>query len=362
MNHEPIYVTKSFLPEKEEYLKYIDRIWDGVCLTNQGPLVQELTAKLKAYLGAPNFEFVSNGTVALMLALHVMGISSGEVITTPFTYVATTSAILWQGCIPVFADIDPRTMCMDPAVLEKKITKNTRAIMPVHVFGMPCDVDGIEAVARKYGLPVIYDAAHVFGVRYKGKSLVNYGDISTISFHATKLYHTTEGGAVIIQNPELDKKLQLEMRFGHNGDEHFTLGINGKNSEFHAAMGLANFDHIDEIICKRKALSERYDEHLQDCAVVLSTPDGCQRNYAYYPIVFKDAAERRAVQKKLNQENIFPRRYFYPSLNLLPYVKGTPCPVSEDITERILCLPLYPSLGLEVQDRIITLIRNAVSM
>lgn len=357
-----INVTKSALPPIEEYKEYIDRIWESDHLTNQGPMVQELNHKLKNFLGVSNFEYVGNGTVALMLALQVFGIEGCEVITTPFSYVATVSSILWQGCKPVFADIDPVTMCMDPAKIREKITNKTRAIMPVHVFGMPCNVEEIEAIAKEYNLKVIYDGAHAFGTNYKGKSLLEYGDASTCSFHATKLFHTVEGGAVIVPDDDMNAKLQLAMRFGHNGDDHYQLGINGKNSEFHAAMGLANFKYLSDVMEKRKAVSERYDAALRGYVSIIETPEDCQRNYAYYPAVFHNAEEREQVQKALNQENIFPRRYFYPSLNLLPYVEGESCPVSEDIASRILCLPMYPTLEIEDQQKIIQIILTTIGL
>lgn len=356
MEPERVDVTRSFLPPKEEYMAYVDTIWNSVCLTNQGPLVQEVNAKLQSFLGVQHFEFVSNGTVALMLALHVLDISGGEVITTPFSYVATTSSILWQENKPVFVDIDPETMCMDPNKIRKKITSKTKAIMPVHVFGMPCDVEAIEAVAEEYKLKVIYDGAHAFGAVYKGRSLLDYGDITTCSFHATKLFHTIEGGAVIAKDSKVNKKIQLAMRFGHNGDMHYQLGINGKCSEFHAAMGLANVKYLPELIEKRKHLSDTYDEALRGHVKLLEPVSGLQRNYAYYPVIFRSETQRQKVQSALNEGNIFPRRYFYPSLNRLPYVHGDPCPISEDIASRILCLPLYPSLEQSDQQRIIRLI------
>lgn len=251
-----IYVTKSFLPSKEEYFAQIDDIWESCYLTNQGPKVQKLEAKLKEYLGVKHLQFLANGTVALQLALDGLDIKEGEVITTPFSYVATTSSILWERCTPVFVDIEPDNFTIDVAKVESAITPKTKAIMAVHVFGYACNVEEIERIAHKHNLKVIYDAAHAFGVKYKGTSLLNYGDISTLSFHATKLFHTVEGGAVIIKDDKINDKIELSKRFGHHYDDYRQLGINAKNSEFHAAMGLAIFPYIDNIIKARKEVSD----------------------------------------------------------------------------------------------------------
>lgn len=355
-----INVTQPFLPPIEEYQRYIEGIWDSACLTNQGPLVQKLNKSLRELLDVPYLECVSNGTVALMLALRALGITEGEIITTPFSYVATVSSILWQGCTPVFADIDPLTLCIDPEQIRAKITSRTRAIVPVHVFGMPCDTKAIEQIAAEHGLKVIYDGAHAFGAAYQGRSLLSYGDVTTCSFHATKLFHTVEGGAVIARDQAVNETLQLAMRFGHNGDEHLQLGINGKISELHAAMGLSNLPYLPEILGKRKQLTEQYDRAFQGRINIMGPIREYQRNYAYYPVLFRSGAERGAVQTALASEGIYPRRYFYPSLNLLPYVVPASCPISEDIADRILCLPLYPSLDSEDQNRIIETILRTI--
>lgn len=344
-----ITVTKPYLPPKEEYLKYVSEIFDRGILTNQGPNVLALEKKLSAYLGAEHFHYVTNGTVALQLALKALGIEGGEVITTPFSYVATTSSILWERCTPVFVDIEPENFTINPAKIEEAITPNTKAIMPVHVFGYACDVEAIQKIADKHGLKVIYDAAHTFGSFYKGKALASYGDVSTLSFHATKLFHTIEGGACIVKDKTVSEKLELEKRFGHQGDEHFCLGINAKQDEFNAAMGLANFAHLDEIIVARKHIVELYDSLLSGKVQRPKMQDGLRYNYAYYPVVFENEKELLSAFERLAKIDVFPRRYFYPSLNQLPYLqKYYPCSVSEDITTRIACLPLY--VGLQDAD------------
>lgn len=343
---ETIYVTKTFLPPQSEYQEYLNQIWARAYVTNQGPLLHEFEAKVSSYLGVDNFHFVSNGTLALQIALRAFDITEGEVITTPFSYVATTSTILWERCTPVFVDIDPDTLNIDPAKIEAAITPRTKAIMPVHVFGNPCDVEAIEAIAKKHDLKVIYDAAHAFGVKYKGKSLFDYGDISTGSFHATKLFHTIEGGCIIAKDKAVSDRVELIKRFGHNGDEHLMLGINAKASEFQAAMGLCNLNHIDEIIRARKKVVSLYDQLLDTNLGKQKISDDATYNYAYYPVIFKSEDRLLDVFGRLNKLNIFPRRYFYPSLNTLPYLNDAQsCPVSEDISKRIACLPLY--VGLE---------------
>jgi dTDP-4-amino-4,6-dideoxygalactose transaminase len=341
-----IYVTKTFLPKKEEYQAYLDQIWSSDQLTNQGPLLQQLELQLKQVLTVDNFHFVSNGTTALQIALRALGITEGEVITTPFTYVATTSAIMWEGCTPVYVDIEPDTFCIDPKKIEAAITSKTKAIMPVHVFGNPCDIEAIDAIAKKHNLKVIYDAAHAFGVTVDGRSLLNYGDISICSFHATKPFHTIEGGCLVVKDKLVSDKVELIKRFGHNGDEHYVLGINGKANEFQAAMGLCNLKYFQEFVAARKKISELYDELLDKRFKRPAKPDNLGHNYSYYPVLLKDEAELRETVSQLGMKGIFPRRYFYPSLNKLPYInREQTCEVSEDIASRILCLPLY--YGLE---------------
>ncbi len=341
-----INVTKTYLPDFDEYAAILKRAWDKSWLTNNGELVRELESKLKEYLGVQHFFFTGNGTIVLQMALKALNVTK-EVITTPFSYVATTNAILWEGCKPVFVDIDTGTFCIDPKKIEAAITTDTEAILATHVYGIPCDVEAIENIAARHGLKVIYDAAHAFGVLYKERSLLSYGDISTCSFHATKIFHTVEGGCIICNDEALSKKLYLQRQFGHDADDYISVGINGKNSEFHAAMGLAVFPAIAEIIRLRKNVSEIYTGLLKDH---VELPDldiaSLQYNYAYYPVIFKDEKELLSVKALLQQNEINTRRYFYPSLNQLPYLAGAAsCPVSENISRRVLCLPLYHDLS-----------------
>lgn len=353
-----INVTKTFLPPIDEYEEYVKQIWANGQLTNQGPLLHEFEEKAQRYLNTSNFHFVANGTLALQVALRSLDITEGEIITTPFSYVATVSSILWEQCEPIFADIEPTTYCMDADNIEKLITPKTKAIMPVHVFGNPCDVDKIEAIARRHNLPVIYDAAHAFGVRYKGKQLLDYGDISTCSFHATKLFHTIEGGCVIAKRKSISDKVELIRRFGHQGDDHYMLGMNAKASEFQAAMGLCNLKHLDEIIKNRKDIFEAYSTILEGYIKTPTIKNDTDYNYAYYPIVARDEAQVEKIMNALAAEEIFPRRYFFPSLNTLPYLKTSQtCPISEDIASKILCLPLYVGLELQIAKKIASIVK-----
>lgn len=356
-----IYVTKPFLPPKDDYTAIISQIFERRILTNQGPCVRELEAKLSEFLGLRNFQYVTNGTIALQLALKALGITGGEVITTPFTYVATISSILWERCTPVFVDIEPDNFTINADKIEEAVTGNTVAIMPVHVFGYACNVGKIQEIAERHNLKVIYDAAHAFASRYNGRSLLDYGDISTCSFHATKLYHTVEGGGVAVRDDDVAKKLELVKRFGHNLDEHICLGINGKQSEFHAAMGLAILPYLNRIIAERKRVSDLYDRLLSGRVQRPRKQDGLDYNYAYYPVVFRSESELLRVFDRLHSEDIFPRRYFYPSLNNLPYLHNAAhCPVSEDISCRIACLPLYPDLKDEEVTKIAQIIGDSL--
>lgn len=355
-----IYVTKSFMPPLEEYMDFVKRIYDTRVLTNRGPCVLKLEEKLRAFLGVQNFHYVTNGTIALQLALSALGIDDCEVITTPFSYVATTGSILWQRCKPVFVDIEPHNFTIDVNKIEAAITPKTRAIMPVHVFGYACDVEAIQSIADQHNLRVIYDGAHAFASSYKGKSLLNYGDVTTCSFHATKLFHTVEGGACVVRDKAVSDKLDLEKHFGHLYDNYVCVGINGKQSEFHAAMGLAIFPYIKKIIAERKRVSDLYDEQLAGMVARPKPQADLVYNYAYYPVVFEDEAQLLDVFDVLKSAEIFPRRYFWPSLNTLPYVEKQSCPISEDIASRIACLPLYPELTDEEVLKITTIIKEAL--
>jgi dTDP-4-amino-4,6-dideoxygalactose transaminase len=338
-------VTKPFLPPQEEYNKYISEIWQRQWLTNNGPLVNELELKLKEYLGVEHLLYLSNGTIALQLAIKALGLT-GEIITTPFSYVATTSSIVWEGCTPVFVDIDSNSLNIDSNKIEEAISSKTSAILATHVYGNPCDMEAIEAIAQRHNLKVIYDAAHCFGTLYKGRSIFEYGDISTTSFHATKLFHTIEGGAVFTKDPELLKKMAYMRNFGHDGPENFQgLGINAKNSELHAAMGVLNLQYVNEILEKRKELSLYYNLKLKNFkGKQPHLLKNSEFNYAYYPIIFPNEDLMLKTLKVFNENLIYPRRYFYPSLNSLPYVDSFNVPITENVASRILCLPLYHTL------------------
>lgn len=342
-------VTKPFLPPRDEYDRYIDGIWNRNWLTNNGPLVNDLELRLKDYLGLNHLLFVSNGTIALQLAIKALDLK-GEIITTPFSYVATTTSILWEGCKPVFVDILPDKLTINPDFIEAAITENTSAILATHVYGIPCEVERIQQIADKHGLKVIYDGAHAFGVKVKGKSIFEYGDISTCSFHATKLFHTIEGGAVMTKDPEILKKMVYLRNFGHDGFERFSgIGINGKNSEFHAAMGLAVLNHVDDILERKKSQAEYYLEVLSGLKVNYPKIEQIENyNYAYFPLLFLNEEQLKKSMKGLEDQGIGSRRYFFPGLNQLDYTQGN-CPVSDEISKRVLCLPLYHTLTKEEQ-------------
>lgn len=336
-----INVTKTFFPPITEYQAQVQRIWDNQWLTNRGALVLELEEKLKEYLSVSNIIIMNNGTIPIQIALKILG-NGGEIITTPFSYVATTAAIVWENCTPVFVDIHPEYLTIDETKIEEAITNNTTAILATHVFGNPCHIEAIEAIAKKHNLYVIYDAAHAFGVTYQGKSIFDYGVVSTCSFHATKLFHTGEGGALFCNDTTMRDKLFYSHNFGHNGPNDFHgLGINGKISELQAAMGLAVFPHMAEIISGRKKIVDHYNEHLDFTKLSkIKIRENTQWNYSYYPVIFETETLLLNVQKSLNDKQIFPRRYFYPSLNKVNYVGKSEMKVSERVASRILCLPL----------------------
>lgn len=346
----------------EEYQRYLDGIWQRQWLTNNGPLVNELELKLKDYIKSPHILYLTNGTVALQIAIRALNLK-GQILTTPFSYVATTSSIVWEECKPVFVDIDNASLNIDPTKIEAAITEKTCAILATHVFGNPCDIEALNTIAAKNSIPIIYDAAHCFGTRYKSESVFNFGTVSTTSFHATKLFHTIEGGAVFTKDKELLKKMEFLRNFGHNGPEDYAdVGINGKNSEFHAAMGLVNFNYLEEILSSRKRQSIRYDKWLDRVHEqrVLINKDA-DFNYAYYPLIFKDEVSTLKVIRELESNRISPRRYFYPSLNTVELYKSKALPVSESISSRIICLPLYHTLSGEEIDYISRIILRAVT-
>ncbi|UWY28616.1 DegT/DnrJ/EryC1/StrS family aminotransferase [Flavobacterium sp. TR2] len=354
-----INVTKTFLPPLEDYNRIIQRVWDNEWLTNRGELVLELEEKLKKSLEVSNIIITNNGTIPLQIAIKLLG-QKGEIITTPFSYVATTSSIVWENCKPVFVDIHPEYFTIDETKIEEAITTRTTAIVATHVFGNPCNIEAIEAIAKKYNLWVIYDAAHCFGVKYNDRSIFEFGDVSTCSFHATKLFHTGEGGAMFANDIELRHKLYYSHNFGHNGPLAFHgLGINGKISELQAAMGLAVFPYMNNIIDERKKIVEFYNLNINFSKVSsLKIRKNTEWNYSYYPIIFETEQDLLDLQKEFNNRNIFPRRYFYPSLNTIQYTKGAEMPISESVASRIMCLPLYVGLKVEELEKIVLLINT----
>jgi dTDP-4-amino-4,6-dideoxygalactose transaminase len=354
-----INVTKTFLPSQEEYNSYLKRAWDKEWLTNRGELTLELEEKLKKHLDVPHIIITNNGTIPLQIALKLFG-NGGEIITTPFSYVATSAAIIWENCKPIFVDIHPDYLTIDEAKIEAAITPKTTAILATHVFGNPCHVTAIEAVAKKHNLKVIYDAAHCFGVNYNNQSVFNYGDVSTCSFHATKIFHTGEGGAMFCNDAEIHHKLFYSHNFGHNGPLDFHgLGINAKISELQSAMGLAVFDNISTIFSERKKVVDFYNEKLDFSKLKsLKIRKNTEWNYSYYPVIFNSEEILLKVQSELLQEKIIPRRYFYPSLNTINYINGEKMPISESIAARILCLPLYVGLSTTDLEKITHLINT----
>ena len=354
------YVTQTFLPPKKEFDELLQRVWNNKWLTNRGELVTELELKIADKLHCNKGIAMTNGTVPLQIALKLLA-KQGEVITTPFSYVATTSSIVWEGCTPVFVDIEPNFWNIDPDKIEAAITENTTCILATHVFGNPCDVVRINAIAKKYNLTVIYDAAHSFGVTFAGQSIFEYGDISTCSFHATKIFHTGEGGMLFANNDELFAESFNAHNFGHNGLTAFHgVGINGKMSELSAAMGLAVLPYLDEIIVARKEIADFYFSNLSTTVQTIDLRVGTNWNYSYFPSVFKTEVDVLNVIQKLNEQDINPRRYFYPSLNTLDFLKGSSCPISESLASRILCLPLFVGLNKKIQSQVVEIINSLV--
>jgi dTDP-4-amino-4,6-dideoxygalactose transaminase len=358
-------VTKPYLPSREKLNKYIDGIYERNWLTNNGPLVQELTRRLEEYLGVENLLLISNGTLALQIAYHALGINKpvngnpAQAITTPFTFIATASSLKWEGIDPVFADIDPKTWCMDPNNIEAAISPTTRAIVPVHVFGNACDVEAINAIAQKHKLKVIYDAAHAFGVKYKGESLLKHGDAATLSFHATKLFHTGEGGAIVFKHKEDLERAKKMINFGITGPETIEiLGINAKMNELQAAMGLCVLDEMEENLTSRAAVWQRYEETLGTTLQLQAKHQALTYNYAYFPVVFDSEEKTVRAAATLKENGILARRYFYPSLESVESLNAkAELPISRNIASRILCLPIFNQLTESDQRGIITLIK-----
>ena len=366
---KPIFVTRPFLPPLEEFYEYLKDIWESKQLTNKGPYHELFEKNLAEYLNVKYVSLFSNGTLALISALQTMRIT-GEVITTPFSYVATTHALNWNGIKPVFSDIEPVTYNLDPNKIEAAITPKTTAILPVHVYGNPCNVEAIQEIAGIYGLKVIYDACHAFGVTIKENSVLNFGDLSVLSFHATKVFTTFEGGAIICHDEITKKRIDFLKNFGFANETTVVApGINAKMNEFQAALGLLQLKYIDQVIQKRKEIVEYYRQNLRDMPGIYFFEDmpDVRHNYQYFPIIIeKDSfgKSRDDVYNELKEHNIFSRRYFYPLISQFPTyrsldsAKSGNLPVAEDVTNKILCLPIYPDLGLKNASNIINTIKD----
>ena len=365
MQH-PIYVTKTRLPKPKAFSRLCVEIFQRAWITNNGQCVQELERALAAYLGVSHVLACNNGTMALMLAIQCAGLAGKKVAVTPYTYVATLSALLWLHCIPVFVDIEPDTLCLSPELLHKRFEKESdiAGVLPVHIYGLACDVENLDTICREYGAVLIYDAAQTFGSRYHGKSLLEYGDYSICSFHATKIFHTAEGGCVVSHSAEAHKALSLARAFGHINDTHYSLGINSKMSELHAAMGLSLLPGTDAELARRKEVRAMYDAALQ--GLPLQHPalrEGLDWNSAYYPVLLPDEECRVRVEQVLKEHDIHPRRYFYPALSTLPYLKEewrAPCPLAEDAARRVLCLPMYGGLNSKDIQQVASYIDSAL--
>lgn len=358
----PIYVTQPYLPPLADFIPYLEKIWDNKILTNGGPFHQQLEKELCDYLGVKYISLFTNGTIALVTALQALRIT-GEVITTPYSFVATAHSLLWNGIKPVFVDVDPNTLNLDPAKIEAAITPNTTAIMPVHCYGHPCDVDAIQKIADNYNLKVIYDAAHAFGVQCHCGSVLNHGDLSVLSFHATKVFNTFEGGAIICPDAKTKTRIDQLKNFGHVGEINVVAtGINGKMSEINAAFGLLQLKYIDQAIAERKAIDAAYRDQLKSVRGIHCLNDAGEKvaNYAYFPILVNAEypISRDELNQKLRDVGIFPRRYFYPLISEYPMYRGLPSahidnlPIATAAAANVLCLPIYPGLSMTDIERI----------
>ena len=367
--NSPIYVTQPYLPPLEDFIPYLQQIWDRKILTNGGPFHQQLEQALCDYLGVKHLALFTNGTIALVTALQALRIT-GEVITTPYSFVATAHSLLWNGIKPVFVDVDPHTLNLDPARIEAAITPQTTAIMPVHVYGHPCDVDAIQKIADTYNLKVIYDAAHAFGVQDPGGSILRHGDLSVLSFHATKVFNTFEGGAIIC--PDAKTKLRIDQLKNFGFVDELTVvapGINGKMSEINAAFGMLQLKHIDNALARRQEIDAFYRQKLSKVNGIrcLNDAGGSVSNHAYFPILVQAdyPLSRDALYDKLKSQGIHGRRYFYPLISNFPMYRGMPSaqrgnlPVATDAAHKVLCLPIYPALQAQEQQRVIDIIQEA---
>lgn len=367
MINKPIYVTQPNLPDLDDFLPYLSEIWTNKVLTNNGPFHQELEEKLKNYLGVNEISLFCNGTIALITALQALDIQ-GEVITSPYSFVATTHALIWNNITPVFVDIDPKTFNIDPNKIEAAITSKTTAILAVHCYGVPCDVDAIERIAKKYNLKVIYDAAHAFSTKcHCGESVLNHGDLSVLSFHATKVFNTFEGGAIISPNKKFKLHIDQLKNFGFTDEVTVvTPGINGKMSEINAVMGILQLKLVDSAIEKRKEIDRIYRDNLKKKKYIrcLDLSHQLESNYSYFPILVDKSCgvSRDLIYENLKKHNIYSRKYFYPLISNFPMYKVFPTsaeenlPIATRVSSEVLCLPIYPDLMLEEQMKIINLI------
>lgn len=368
MSDKPIYVTQPYLPPLDEFVPYLQQIWDNKLLTNGGPMHQQLEQALCDYLGVPEVALFNNGTNALLTALQAMNLN-GEVITTPYSFVATAHSILWNGLTPVFVDIDPNTLNIDPSKIEAAITSKTSAIMPVHCYGNPCDVTAIQQIANTYNLKVIYDAAHAFGVQDDGGSILRHGNLSVLSFHATKVFNTFEGGAIICPDAKTKQRINNLKNFGISDEITVSeAGLNGKMSEVNAAFGLVQLQHMDTVLERRGQIDSLYREHLRDVPGITVVPTSGQltSNHSYFPILIgpEYPLSRDALYQKLKDHNIFARRYFFPLISEFPMYREMASaqrnnlPVATQVAQQVLCLPIYPDLEVAHVEKIINLINK----
>jgi dTDP-4-amino-4,6-dideoxygalactose transaminase len=365
---KPIYVTQPYLPPLEEFIPYLEKIWENKILTNGGPFHQQLEKELCVYLGVKHISLFTSGTIALVTALQALRVT-GEVITTPYSFVATAHSLLWNGIKPVFVDVDPNTLNLDPAKIEAAITPHTTAIMPVHCYGQPCDVAAIQKIADNYNLKVIYDAAHAFGVKDKNGSVLNHGDLSVLSFHATKVFNTFEGGAIISPDAKTKQRIDHLKNFGFVDEVTVVApGINGKMSEINAAFGLLQLKYIDAALSRRKEIDGAYRAQLADVKGIHCLNGALQSdaNHSYFPILVQQdyPLSRDALYQKLKDNNIYARRYFYPLISEFPMYRGMPSahrenlPVATVAAQKVLCLPIYPALTQQDQQRVIDLVQG----